>query len=84
MMSVVLEIAIPDELIDALEHRAQSAGLNREQYVSTLVTRELSADRTIDEILAPFRAQVAASGITDEELDELFRTARAEVHAQKS
>ncbi|MGH9753409.1 MAG: hypothetical protein ACREA2_11555 [Blastocatellia bacterium] len=32
--------------------------------------------RTLDEILAPFRAQVEASGITDEDLDSFFEDLR--------
>jgi hypothetical protein len=32
--------------------------------------------RTLNEILAPFRAQVEASGITDEELDTFFEDLR--------
>ncbi len=37
---------------------------------------------TFDEILAPIRQEVADSGITDEELDELFLEARRDWRAQ--
>lgn len=39
--------------------------------------------RTLDEILAPVRQGFAESGATDGELDETFRQAREEVHAER-
>jgi hypothetical protein len=40
-MSVTIEVPIPDELLPILERKAQSAGLNREEYVTALVSRDL-------------------------------------------
>ena len=75
-MSMTVEVPIPDDLIPRLEQKARSAGLDREQYVRTLVSRDLAGPRTFDEILGGFREEVAASGISDFELDQLFESAR--------
>lgn len=76
VMSMTIEVSIPDDMIPRLEQKARSAGLDGEQYVRALVSRELAGPRTFDEILAGFREEVAASGISDSELDQLFDTAR--------
>ncbi|MBL8295231.1 MAG: hypothetical protein JNN08_25525 [Bryobacterales bacterium] len=75
-MSMMIEVPIPDDLIPRLEQKARSAGLDREQYVRALVSRDLAGPRAFDEILEGFRAEVAASGISDSELDALFQSAR--------
>jgi hypothetical protein len=40
-------------------------------------------EKTLDEILAPFREEFAKSGITEEELDVLIDEARKEVWEEK-
>ena len=81
-MSMTVEVPIPDHLIPRLEQRARSAGLDREQYVRALVSRELAGPRTFDEILGGFREEVAVSGISDSELDQLFESARQDSLAE--
>jgi hypothetical protein len=73
---MTVEVPIPDDLIPRLDQRARIAGLDREQYVRALVSRELAGPRTFDEILGGFREEVAASRISDSELDQLFESAR--------
>lgn len=75
-MSTMIEVPIPDDLIQRLEQKSRVAGLDREQYVLALVSRDLTGPRTFDEILGGFREEVAASGVTEAELDELFDSAR--------
>ncbi len=41
------------------------------------------SDMTFDEILAPIRQQVEGSGISDEELDELFMQARRDFYLEQ-
>lgn len=82
-MSLTVEIPIPDELIPRLEQKARSAGLDREQYVLALVSRDLVGPRTFEDILGGFREAVAASGMTDPELDELFESARLDSLAER-
>ena len=82
-MSTTVEVPIPDDLIPRLEQRARSAGLDREQYIHALVSRDLAGPRTFDEILGGFREEVAASGISDSELDQLFDSARQDSLAER-
>jgi hypothetical protein len=75
-MARVLEVPIPDDLLAVLDARAGDAGMKREEYASDLLRRGLGGPRSLDEILAPFRAQVHDSSINDEELTRLFQAAR--------
>ena len=75
-MPRVLEVPVPDDLLALLDARAGDAGMKREEYASDLLRRSLGGPRSLDEILAPFRAQVEASGIDDQELTRLFQSAR--------
>ena len=83
MRSMTVEVPIPDDLIPRLEQKARSAGLDREQYVRALVSRDLASSRTFDEILGNFREEVAASGISDAEFDQLFDSARQDSLAER-
>jgi hypothetical protein len=52
--------------------RAAARGQNISVVASELL--EQAATRpNVDEVLAPFRKQVAASGLTDRQLDDFFR-----------
>ena len=82
-MAHVLEVAVPDDLVDLLDIRASQAGMNREDYISDLLRRNLQLPRTLDEILAPLREQVRTTGIDDEELTRLFQAARDDAAAGK-
>jgi len=75
-MSMTVLVPIPDDLIPRLKQKARSVGLDGEQYVRALVSRDLTGPRTFDEILGAFREEVAASGVSDSELDQLFESAR--------
>jgi hypothetical protein len=75
-MSTAIAVPIPDELAARLDQRASSAGLERDQYLLALLSRDLSGPRTFDEILSGFRKEVSASGVSDRELDALFESAR--------
>ena len=74
-MARVLEVPVPDDLLETLEARARLAGMKREDYVSDLLRRDLQGQRSLDQILAPFREQVVASGIGDQELTRLLQVA---------
>lgn len=84
IMTVTLELE-PEVELTATE-QAQEEGLPLAEYVESVVkdailkrqrVRRLS-EKSFDEILKPFRNEVEASGITDDELDNLFRQARRE------
>ena len=65
------------ETLKTLAEKAHETGKTAEEYARALIEQGLAPrELTFDEILAPIRRQVAESGITDEELDELFMQAR--------
>jgi hypothetical protein len=74
-MSVTIKVPIPDDLLPVLARKAKSAGLEQEEYAGAIMSRELNGPRTLEEVLAAFRDQVAESGIADRDLDDLFRGA---------
>ena len=83
-MTVILELE-PEVELTAVE-QAKEEGLPLGEYVESVVreavfkrrrVRQLS-ERSFDEILKPFRDEVESSGMSDDELDNLFRQARRE------
>lgn len=83
-MTVTIELK-PEIEMTAVE-QAEEEGLPLEEYVESVVkeavlkrerVKKLS-EKSFDEILKPFRDEVESSGISDEELDELFHAARRE------
>ncbi|MBX9601366.1 MAG: ribbon-helix-helix protein, CopG family [Bryobacteraceae bacterium] len=71
-MTMTIEVPIPDDLIARLDQKARSAGLDREQYIRALVSRDLAGPKTSDEIPSGFREEVAASRVSDSNLNRLF------------
>lgn len=82
METMTLTINLPKDVGAALENKAKMSGRDSAEFVEDLVTKEVHSP-SLDEILAPFRRQVEESGITDEELDDLFTEARKEVFKAK-
>lgn len=87
---------IPDELLELLDQRVSQAGTDRAKYILTLLRKDLlgtsllshrdtvpHGGMTFEEILAPVHRQVEESGITEEELEQLFEEAREEVWQKK-
>ena len=83
---------IPDDLLKLLDERVKQAGSDRTEYILKLLQRDLlstplrshrnarpDADMTFAELLLPVHQQVKESGITGEELDDLFEEIREEV-----
>ncbi len=81
---MTITISLPPEVEESVKSQAAKDGLPLEDYVESLVeeaTRrrnriDVLAEKSFDEILAPFRRNVEASGMSDEELDGIFREAR--------
>lgn len=84
VMPVTLELEPEVELTAA--EQAEAAGLPLAKYVESVVKEsvfkrrrvEQLSEKSFDEILKPFRDEVEASGISDDELDGLFRQSRRE------
>ena len=76
-MDVTISIApeVAPRIQRAAADRGQDLASFLEEFVKDAFTGDYSP-RTLDEILAPFRAQVEASGISDEALDAFFEEMR--------
>lgn len=83
---MTITIDLPPEVEEAAKTQAAKEGLPLEDYVKSLIQEgtkrrdriDMLAEKSFDEILAPFRHNVEDSGMSDEELDGLFTTARKE------
>jgi hypothetical protein len=84
-MSLVLtQIEVPHETAELLRQNAAARRLSLEEYLRTIAENDNPPQvMTFDEILAPFNAEVEASGISDDELDDLIRDARREAYKTK-
>jgi hypothetical protein len=76
-MTITLDL--PEEMERKLLEQAARTGRDVPTLVRELIERGIEAGPTIDDILAPFRRQVAESGMTDAELDAFFEGVREEV-----
>lgn len=79
---MVLNISISPEAEAKLRARAAEAGLDASSYAARVVEKAVS-EPTLDEVLAPLRAEVAASGMSDEELDALLEEAKHEMRRER-
>jgi predicted transcriptional regulator len=73
-----LTVELPADMESELHEIARETGSTPEAVVKDLIARRLAV-RHIDEALAPFRKEVAASGMTEDELDAFFQDVREEV-----
>jgi len=60
----------------AAEAKARCQGMTAPQYISSLIKRDVEADRALDEILKPVREDFRKSGVTEEQLDQIIERAR--------
>ena len=77
-MSIIINLT-PDEARKLLERAARN-GQDVTAYVHRLIERDI---KDVDEALAPFRHQVAESGISDDKLGSFFEEVREEVWQEK-
>jgi hypothetical protein len=77
-----LSISLSSEAEIKLKKRAAAEGKDPTTYASELVERAVSTP-CIDEILAPFRKQVAQSGMSDEKLEQFYQELRDEAWNQR-
>lgn len=82
-MSVTIEL--PPDIEATFRERLARVPQNVTAFVVEAVREKLSRSQTLDEICVPFAQSVAAAGVTDDELDQLFEKARENVwQAQQS
>lgn len=83
---MTITISLPPEIEEAVKSQATKEGKPLQVYVESLVEEgsrrrdriDLLAEKSFDEILAPFRHSVEESGLSDDALDALFSEARKE------
>jgi hypothetical protein len=88
-----ITITLPPKTEEALRRRAEESGLAPDALARLLIEQGLSGGNggspprspgpALDEVLAPFRREVEASGMTDDELRGFFTEVRDEVRAEK-
>ena len=77
-MSAVMTVAVDAEIQGWLTKRAAAQGVAVEQFLLDTL-RQLARKPTFEEVFADVHADFEASGMTDEELGELIKQARAEI-----
>jgi len=80
---MTLVINLPIELERKLQECAAAAGKDPATFAREAVEEKLHGPRSLDEILAPFRRQVAQSGMSDRESDEFYDGLRDEVWRER-
>lgn len=78
------QLEVRQETAQLLMEKAAARKLSLDEYLRTMAESDSSPRmKTLDEILAPFRAEVEAKGYSEDELDDLFTEARKEVFQAK-
>jgi hypothetical protein len=83
-MTVTLEL--DPEVEKTAARQAEAEGLPLAEYVESVLKEAILkrqkiqklSEKSFDEILEPFRDEVETSGMSDDELNDLFQTARRE------
>ncbi len=78
METTTVTISLPKEVGNVLEKRAEDSGQDFETYIKNIVETQ-AKKMTLDETLAPIRQAVEKSGLSEDELDGIFKQARKEV-----
>lgn len=78
------QIEVRQETAQLLIEKAAAHKLSLDEYLRTMAESGTPPRlKSLDEILAPFRAEVEAQGYSEDDLDELFIEARKEVFQSK-
>jgi hypothetical protein len=72
---MTLSITLSPAAEDRLRAKAAATGQPLDAYASLILERAATSP-SVEEVLAPFRKQVAESGMTDGELDAFFEEVR--------
>jgi hypothetical protein len=84
VMTQTIEIPLPEELLRLVDEKAHSRALNRDEYIRSVLAKDVTSFSTVSEILAPFRDEVAADGVSEGELSVLFSEAREETYRSRN
>lgn len=81
-MSITIDLQ-PD-LETQLRKRALETGCDVENYVKSVIERELTGPLRLRDLYAPVRKQINKSGISEDELDTLLEEAREEAFHERT
>ena len=70
------------ETFNAVSTKAREAGKTVEEYLRGMIESDVRAERSLSEILEPIRQSFDQSGMSEEELDDLFERAREAVYQE--
>jgi hypothetical protein len=79
---MTLSISLTPQSEARLRQKAEAHGQSLDVYAARVLEQAASA-RTVDEVLAPFRKQVAESGMSDQELDTFFEDVREKAYQDR-
>ncbi len=79
---LAMRLRLTQKAKDKLTQQAAETGRQLDDVASELLEQAI-ARPSVDELLAPFRKQVAESGMSDEELDDFHRDLLQKVRAEK-
>jgi hypothetical protein len=78
-----LTIPLPPDDETKLSQRAAAAGQDVVSYVQQLIHREVNSVSSLLEAAEPFATAIEASGVTDQEFDQILARARAEARVER-
>jgi hypothetical protein len=79
---MTLSITLSPQAEAKLRQKAAASGEPLDSYAAR-VLEQAAVSPTVDEVLAPFRKQVADSGMSDDELDGFFEAVREKAHQDR-
>ena len=77
-----ITISVPKEVESVLAEKAAAEGKDIKTFVEAMIKTQATRP-TLDELLAPVRQDFAASGMTEEELNELIESERQVIWEEK-
>lgn len=70
------------ETFEAISAKAREAGKTVEEYLRSMIESDVRGEKPLSEILEPIRQSFDQSGMSEEELDDLFEQAREAVYQE--
>jgi hypothetical protein len=82
MTELSMKLRLSKQATEMLQQRAARSGQDIASLASDIVEQAI-LQPTVDEVLAPFRKQVAESGMSDQELDDFFDGVREKAFQER-
>lgn len=81
-MSATITITLPTDLEQIISTKAAADGMGLEEYALSVLRRDAELP-SLRDLFADVRAEIEASGVTDEELEQEIDAAVKEVRARR-